>query len=113
MESTGFLPNPQRAAFTFKELLAQFRAEVALQSLANFRVHRTHFLTCQCATPISICQSICKRLSFRSETGRTFAGEQIEQFHAFEQRLLRFLNRPLNFRVRNFFRHNHRNVARD
>src|SRR5438874_11902964 len=46
----------------FKELFAQFCAEVMLQTLANFRVHRTHFLTRQCATPISICQSICEGL---------------------------------------------------
>ena len=66
-ESTGFLPNPQRAALNLKELLAQFRAEVAPQSLANLRVRSVHFLTGECATSVSICQSICEGFSCRAD----------------------------------------------
>jgi hypothetical protein len=74
-KSTGFLPNPQQAALNLKELLAQFRAEVAPQSLANFRVCRVHFLICECATSVSICQSVCERLSCRADFT---AAKQIE-----------------------------------
>src|SRR6266481_8698861 len=72
---------------TIKELFAQFRAEVALQSLANFRVHRTHFLTCQCATPVSICQSICDRLFVRTKSSRGFITDKlIKNFGPFQPR---------------------------
>src|SRR5262249_15111211 len=57
-----FPAQPSTSGSRVKELFAQFRAEVAPQSLANFRVRRAHFLTCQCATLVPICQSICERL---------------------------------------------------
>src|SRR5207244_8325183 len=96
-----------------KELLAQFRAEVAPQSLANFRVHRCHFLTCECATPVAICQSVCERPSSAAYARAAFACEQVEELGALEQRLLWILDYSLDFFVRNFFRDNHRDVARD
>src|SRR5436853_578143 len=66
---------------TFKELFAQFCAEVASQSLANFRVHCIHFLACQCATPVAICQSICERLFAFTDFS---AGKEIKKFNSFQ-----------------------------
>ena len=62
-----FPSQPSTSGSQLKELFAQFRAEVASQSLANFRVRCIHFLVCQCATPVSICQSICERLFVRAD----------------------------------------------
>src|SRR5437588_8911812 len=84
-----FPSQPSTSGSHFKELFAQFCAEVAPQSLANFRVRCIHFLTRQCAAPISICQSICERLSCLSD----FFGEQIEQLNAFQERLFWIFNR--------------------
>src|SRR6266446_10864554 len=93
---------------TIKELFAQFRAEVALQSLANFRVHRTHFLTCQCATPVSICQSICERLFSFADFP---AAEEIKKFNSFQHRFSWMKNDVTDFFVGQIFRDNHRDVA--
>src|SRR5207237_10713643 len=82
----------------FKELLAQFRAEFALQAFANLRVRRSHFLTCQCATSVAICQSVCKRLSRRAKIAFA-AGEKVEQLDAFEKRFVYAFNQAQDFRV--------------
>src|SRR5215471_14962993 len=80
-----FFPTLNKRLSTIKELFPQFCAKVASQSLANFRMRRIHFLACQCATPVAICQSICERLfaftDFRS-------GEEIKKFNSFQKLFL-------------------------
>src|SRR6266699_1469097 len=97
-----------------EELLAQFCAKVALQTLANFRVHRTHFLTGQCATPVSICQSICERLFVRTKSSRGFITDKlIKKLGPFQPRRISEKDYFQYFFVSQLFRKNHGNVARD
>ena len=58
--------------------------------------------------------SIYMRVIFRDASHlRLPLFKQVEQLHAFKQRLRWFLNRAQNFSVRQFLRNNHRDVARD
>ena len=111
-KSTGFLPNPQRAALSFKELLPQrhspTRARVA-REFSRAPQSLPHLSVCDFGLDMSIyMQVIFAPLRFR------FAAKQVKQLARFQERFAWLFESPRKIvSCVNFFRDNHRDIARD
>src|SRR5262249_42429361 len=98
---------------TFKELLAQFHAQLTHQSLANPVVGRTYLFGSQCPVFVTICQRVREGFSSRGNIFFLPANEEVEQLDCGQERFPGALDRAENFLVGQRLRSKESNIAAD